>query len=245
MSNELTLLTLTAASIGFLHTLLGPDHYLPFVFMAQAGRWSRTKTVAVTLACGVGHVLSSVVLGVAGIALGLAVSNLEAIQAVRGQVAGYVLIAFGLVYLVWGLRRAARQRPHSHLHRHADGTVHVGLHVHQGDHLHVHTVEGEGRAASVARLSPWFLFTIFVFGPCESLIPLLMYPAARGSYWGVALVTLTFAAVTLATMLAAVLVCAAGVQRVPRHFAGLERYTHALAGGTLAFCGAAIQFLGL
>ena len=189
--------------------------------------------------------LSSVVLGVAGIALGLAVSNLEAIQAVRGQVAGYVLIAFGLVYLVWGLRRAARQRPHSHFHRHADGTVHVGLHVHEGDHLHVHTVEGESRAASVARLSPWFLFTIFVFGPCESLIPLLMYPAARGSYWGVALVTLTFAAVTLATMLAAVLVGAAGVKRLPRHFAGLERYTHALAGGTLAFCGAAIQFLGL
>ena len=50
---------------------------------------------------------------------------------------------------------------------------------------------------------------------------------------------------TLATMLAAVLVGAAGLQRLPRHFAGVERYAHALAGGTLAFCGAAIKFLGL
>jgi len=31
MSNELMILLVTAASIGFFHTLLGPDHYLPFI----------------------------------------------------------------------------------------------------------------------------------------------------------------------------------------------------------------------
>ena len=44
---SLNLLAGTAA-IAITHTLLGPDHYLPFVMMAHAGRWSRTKTAWVT-----------------------------------------------------------------------------------------------------------------------------------------------------------------------------------------------------
>ena len=67
-------------------------------------------------------------------------------------------------------------------------------------HLHVHT-ESE-RAAS---MTPWILFAIFVFGPCEPLIPVLMYPAALQSVAGVLLVTSVFAVVTLATMLGVVL----------------------------------------
>ena len=63
----------TAASIGFLHTLLGPDHYVPFIALAQSGRWALRKTALVTFLCGVGHVGSSVALGFAGIALGSAV----------------------------------------------------------------------------------------------------------------------------------------------------------------------------
>jgi hypothetical protein len=40
MTIDLGLLILTAASIGFVHTLLGPDHYLPFVAMSAARRWA-------------------------------------------------------------------------------------------------------------------------------------------------------------------------------------------------------------
>lgn len=35
MTDNLTALTITAASVGFIHTLLGPDHYLPFIVMAR------------------------------------------------------------------------------------------------------------------------------------------------------------------------------------------------------------------
>ena len=41
MSNEIAILTATAASIGFFHTLFGPDHYLPFIVMAKANNWSK------------------------------------------------------------------------------------------------------------------------------------------------------------------------------------------------------------
>ena len=39
VSGELSALCVTAASIGFLHTLFGPDHYLPFIVMAKAKGW--------------------------------------------------------------------------------------------------------------------------------------------------------------------------------------------------------------
>ena len=50
MAPDLTLLLVTAASIGVVHTLLGPDHYLPFVAMAKARGWSLARTLRITLA---------------------------------------------------------------------------------------------------------------------------------------------------------------------------------------------------
>lgn len=238
ISGALSALGLTAASVAFLHTLLGPDHYLPFVFMSRAGGWSRTKTIVVTLLCGVGHLVGSVVLGAIGIAGGVAVSRLEGIEAVRGNVAAWVLIAFGLVYGAWGLRRALRGRVHAHVHAHEDGTAHAHAHDHRGAHAHVHT-----HGASSRRLTPWVLFIVFVLGPCEPLIPLLMYPAALESMTGVLMVTAIFGTVTLLTMLAAVVALQSGLRRVS--LGPLERYAHALAGASVALCGMAIQFLGL
>ncbi len=238
MGHELALLALTAAAVGVLHTVLGPDHYLPFVLMGRAERWSRAKTLWVTLACGLGHVLSSVALGAVGITLGVAVARLEAIEAIRGQLAAWALIAFGLVYFVWGLRRAQRNRPHVHVHPHLDGTVHIHRHTHVQEHLHVH-----GEHARPRRLTLWVLFILFLFGPCEVLIPLLMYPAAQSSTGGVAVVTAVFGVATMGTMLVIVLVMLRGIEKLPLGI--LERYTHALAGAALALCGVTIAVLGV
>ena len=68
MSSELGILVIAAASIGFVHTLMGPDHYLPFIVIAKARRWSLARTTWITLLCGLGHVGSSVLLGALGIA---------------------------------------------------------------------------------------------------------------------------------------------------------------------------------
>jgi len=32
MMNEMSVLLMSAATLGVIHTLLGPDHYLPFIF---------------------------------------------------------------------------------------------------------------------------------------------------------------------------------------------------------------------
>jgi len=237
MSPELVALVITAASIGVGHTVLGPDHYLPFVVLARARGWSKTTTVLVTALCGLGHVGSSVLLGMVGIALGVAVARLEWFESARGDIAAWLLTAFGLVYMVWGIRRAARHRTHSHFHAHVDGEIHAHVHEHERAHLHPHD-----QGAAAPSLTPWVLFTIFVFGPCEPLIPILMYPAAADSTFGIVLVAGVFSAATILTMLAIVLLLSSGLGRLPVH--GLERHSHALAGLAIFLCGVAIH-LGL
>ncbi|MCE9629707.1 MAG: sulfite exporter TauE/SafE family protein [Planctomycetia bacterium] len=222
-----------ALSIGAIHTLLGPDHYVPFAAMSRAGNWSLPKTLGITLACGLGHVAGSVIIGLAGLALGVAVMELEGLEGFRGDLAAWLLIGFGLAYLVWGLVQASRNVPHAHVHLHADGTVHTHEHTHDVGHLHVH-----GRTATVtskASSTPWILFLLFAFGPCEPLIPLLMYPAAKASPWAVAAVVVAFTVATVATMMLAVMALRSGVALVPaRH---VQRYAHALAGLAVLTCG--------
>jgi nickel/cobalt transporter (NicO) family protein len=237
MTTELGVLVITAASIGFFHTIFGPDHYVPFIMMSWARKWSAFKTALITFLCGIGHIGSSVVLGLVGVALGLAVKKLEIVESVRGNIAAWLLIAFGLAYFVWGLRRAYQKKSHVHSHSHTFGAEHEHPHSHQLEHAHVHDDK------SSPSITPWVLFTIFVFGPCEPLIPILMYPAAKHNLLGLMVVTVVFGAVTIGTMLGIVMLSVAGV-----NFAQLnrmQRFSHAIAGATICLCGLAIQFLGL
>lgn len=237
MTAELGALAATAASIGFLHTVLGPDHYLPFIMISWARSWSALKTIVITFLCGLGHVGSSVLLGLIGISLGLAVSKLTVVESFRGNVAAWLLIGFGLVYLAWGLRRGYRSQPHRHTHTHIGQNGHSHAHTHHCEHIHIHHNQTN------PNITPWVLFTIFVFGPCEPLIPILMYPAAHKSFFGMAMVTLVFGVITIATMLCLVLLSRAGVNFLPLN--RLQRFSHVIAGATICLCGLAIQFLGL
>jgi nickel/cobalt exporter len=237
MNEELGILIVTAASVGFLHTLLGPDHYLPFIMMARAGRWSRARTAAVTALCGIGHVGSSIVLGFIGILLGTQLSRLEAFESARGEIAAWLLIVFGLVYFIWGMRRAFGGKEHSHTHVHPGGEPHEHVHRHEDEHAHAH-LKGDG-----PNYTPWVLFIIFVLGPCEPLIPILMYPAAKHDMGSVVLIGAVFAVVTVATMLAAVILPLAGIGMV--RLGRLERYSHAAAGAIVMLSGIGIRFLGL
>jgi len=236
MSPEMIALLSTAAGIGLLHTILGPDHYVPFVAMAKARKWSLVKTSVITLLCGLGHVGSSVVLGTLGIGLGIVVSRLEWAESVRGDIAAWLLTGFGLAYLIWGIKQAIRNDRHTHSHTHRFSGEHEHEHAHHTGHVHVHSDSDK------ASITPWVLFAVFVFGPCEPLIPILMYPAAKQSAWGVAAVAGVFAAATIGTMLVTVLVLTFGLNAMPT--GRLARYSHALAGGAILLCGVAIH-LGL
>jgi len=220
MSNEFIMLGATAASVAAIHTLAGPDHYLPFIAISQARKWNLRKTIWFTILCGLGHVGSSVLLGFAGIALGIGIEKLNLIEGVRGSIITYVFTAFGLVYMIWGLRRAFKKR--SHLH-----------------HLpHDHQHENKG----MVKLTPWILFTIFIFGPCEPLIPIVMYPAARHNYLALIVITGIFCFITLSVMLTLVIAAQLGFKWIPMK--KVEHYSHAFAGGTVFACGLGMLLLG-
>ncbi|MDP6523458.1 MAG: sulfite exporter TauE/SafE family protein [Kiritimatiellia bacterium] len=236
MTSGIWVLCMTAASIGVVHTLLGPDHYLPFLALSKARGWSTRRTVIITMLCGLGHVIGSIVLGLIGVAAGVALSRLEYFEALRGSLAAWLLIGIGFAYFVWGVHRAIRNRPHQHEHVHVEGTAHDHTHVHRSSHTHIHTQKN-------GDLTAWALFLFFILGPCEPLIPILMFPAARSSTMGMLLVAGVFAVATITTMVGAVLLANWGASFVK--IGRAERYAHAVAGAVICCSGLTIQFLGL
>ncbi len=224
------------ASIAFFHTLTGPDHYLPFIMIGRARNWSAFKTSMLTLLCGFGHVFSSIILAVIAIFFGSMLTGIKWIEESRGELAAWMLIAFGLFYMVWGLKRAYKNREHKHVHDHGDGHSHEHEHSHHDSHSHVHIKDDK-------KITPWVLFIIFVLGPCEPMIPLLIAPASQGSITGTIWVAVIFTVVTLATMLGLVLSSLYGLKQIS--LKPIERYSHALAGASLLCCGLAMVFLGL
>ena len=235
-------LILATAGVAITHTLFGPDHYLPFIMLARARHWSRSRTVLVTTLCGLGHILSSLLLGAIGLAAGTALAHIEKLEGMRGDWAAWGLFGFGIAYLVWGVRKAIRT--HSGIAAHAHG---IGVHIHtHGDHVHAHPASSpadSSAASSRSVVTFWSLFIIFVLGPCEPLIPLFVLPASRGR-WDLALLTgVIFGLLTIALMVAVTILALAGLTHL--NFGRLERWSHAMAGAVITLSGAAILFLGL
>jgi hypothetical protein len=214
MTGVVAAIGVTAVTVGSLHTL-APDHWVPFAALGRAQRWSAARTARVTIVCGLGHVTVSVLLGLVAL-----VAGLEIVAAFGRRLeswAGLVLIAFGLGYAVWGLRRAARHA-HGHAHRHYD---------------HVHDASG---------VTPWTLFLLFSADPCVAVIPLIVAAAPFGA-GAVAGVALLYELATIATMTGLVLLAWRGVAGFRARW--IDRYGDAAAGGLIAGLGITLAVVGL
>ncbi|HHT9155301.1 MAG TPA: sulfite exporter TauE/SafE family protein [Candidatus Tripitaka sp. YC43] len=209
---------LSAIGVGLVHSL-APDHWLPFASLAQAQGWSRKKLLVVSFLAGLGHVGSSFVLGVLGIVLGMGLAHMEGVESFRGNVAGFLLIGFGVAYALWGLKHI---RDH-HLHFHEPSDTVAGLH------------KGE-------IVTFWTLMAIFVFGPCEPLIP-LMFLAVQHGWSGIWLTTTAFSVTTVFMVVAQSMLAFMGLSLLPQR--SLEKWSHVMAGGVIALTGLAVMFLGI
>ena len=191
---------LTAAvSVAFFHAL-APDHWLPFVALAKGSRWSMRQLGVVTTLAGIGHVTSSLLLGMVGLWAGVAVHRLQGAEAWRGSVAIWLLIGFGVAYALWGLKHAQHHHPH---------------------------VSVQEIATAYATRRIWMLFAILVFGPCEPLIP-LMFLAYQHGVRTVLWVSGAFSAVTVAMVVGQSMLSYAGVRLINAPW--MERYAHTMAG---------------
>jgi hypothetical protein len=232
MQTDLQVLIFTAITISFLHTISGPDHYIPFIALSKARGWSLGKTVFWTIVCGCGHIWSSVLLGLGGAAIGWSLSKVKWLENVRGGLAGWALLGFGLVYAIWGIIKARQNRKHKHFDIYEDGSIYVYEHK-----------EGDVPALKDRHaVTPWVMFLIFVLGPCEPMIPLLYFPAAKNSWEGMTLLISTYTIFTLATMMLMVTLGYHGLSFLKTE--KLEKYVHALGGTTIMICGAGMVFIG-
>lgn len=211
----------SAASIGFVHTILGPDHYLPLVAMAKTNGWSAPKTASYVTVCGIIHLLGTLLVGGLAIVLGLAFLNLETVQSLRADFAGWFLLCFGAIYFAWGIHWAKR----------AGRTVGRS------------SVIDNQKNSNFARCAPFALFAFFILGPCEPLIPLMSSGIGDTGWLPSVLVLSAFCGTTILTMLVCVMFFYYGVSRFSV-ILRFEKYMHAATGMVLFVCGCALQFHG-
>jgi sulfite exporter TauE/SafE len=231
MNAEMQVLFVAVVTIAFLHTLTGPDYYLPFIALSKFRNWSFRKTIGWTIFCGCGHVWSSVILGLGGAAIGWSLTRLKWLDSVRGGLAGWIMLVFGLAYGCWGFYKAYINKPHKHFDSFHDGNLYVYEHRH-------------GKIVNINerhKVSPGVMFIIFLLGPCEPMIPLLFSPAAKGSWFGMLLLIVVYTFITLMSMLLMVVAGYYGLHLLKTE--KLERYTHALGGLTLLICGTEMVFM--
>ncbi|HEY0056366.1 MAG TPA: hypothetical protein VGB63_13510 [Pedobacter sp.] len=229
---EIQPLIIAAITIACLHTFTGPDHYLPFIALSRSRGWSFGKTIFWTMLCGCGHVWSSVLLGLGGAALGWSVSKISWLESVRGGLAGWAMLSFGLAYAGWGIYRASKEKVHKHFDVGDGGDLYVF------EHKHNQAVVPSERH----KVTPWVMFVIFLLGPCEPMIPLLFFPGINNSWADMSILILVYTCVTLVTMMVLVM-CGYYSTRFFK-LEALERYMHPLGGLTLVLCGSGMVFWG-
>jgi len=211
-------LVIAAVTVGSLHTM-APDHWMPFAALARSRKWNAWQTSRTTILCGFGHVTTSAALGVVSLFVGL-----ELIKAIGSHLesqANWLLMAFGTVYMVWGMWRSFRRDPHA------------ALHPHRHDHGHHNHDHG---------LTEWSLFVLFSADPCVAVIPMIIAAAAAG-WTAVVTVIAAYEIATIVTMVFLVNFAHAGVRafRAP----WIDRYGDIAAGALIVSVGAAMAVLGI
>jgi nickel/cobalt transporter (NicO) family protein len=221
MQATYSVLLISAATLGIVHTAIGVDHYVPFIALGRERRWGAGKAAGIAALCGLGHVASSALLAALGIAAGAAAGQLSWFEAFRGQMVSWLIIAMGAAYLGLGLWRAASRR------------FGAGL---------------SEKAAQGGRVIAPLAVALLALGPCEALLPLMTTAGGLlplGALLGV--VTL-FALTTLGTMMLLVSGGILGVSWVQERWpsvAALVPSGPVMVGTSLMASGLAVQWLGV
>jgi hypothetical protein len=211
--------------MGLLQVLLGsfllsvvhaciPNHWIPLVVIGRAERWGRSEALLFTTVVGLAHASSTILIGILVGLLGYELSARH--SAITSIAAPSLLIALGVVYLVWDL--AARRR-------------------------HRHHFEQAGRGNKTSKLSlVASLSAAMFFSPC---IELEAYYFSAGSLgWpGILLVSSIYLLVTVLGMLVLVDLGLKGAQRIRSQF--LEHHEKRVTGFLLLALGAAAFFVEL
>jgi nickel/cobalt exporter len=206
----------TGFAVAFLHGAL-PNHWLPFVLVGRRQGWTSGKTLVITAFAGLGHAVVTMLLGLLLVALGLAVG--DQFGPVLTLVAGGLLIAFGLYYLV----------------SHARGGGHLHLPF-LGRLVPAAGIISDAQAAPVLsdRAAITGLLAMLAVSPCEAFVPVYLSGLPFG-WAGFGLLSLVLAGAAVASM-----VGLTGLSLAGARWLGLkstERYEGLVLGAALCLLG--------
>ncbi len=139
-------LLLATFSIAAVHALI-PSHWLSFAVVGRNQRWTMRRTLTITLLAGTGHILLTMLLGIALTIVGKGLLRTIPAWAEHAATAT-VLIALGVWFVLPHLRpgHAGHYHGHSHFgHSHDDEPHDHKRHHHDEEH-HAHAPEVETRA---------------------------------------------------------------------------------------------------
>lgn len=157
---------------AFLHAAL-PTHWLPFVLVGQAQRWTLSRTLAAVATAGLAHIASTALVGTLLVVAGLALDRW--IAGVMPYLSALLLFAFGSFYLIRAtLRRSAPVTPNGHVLELAEPTV-------------------------PHRTAFWGLVAMLAIAPGEVLLPIYMSSAHEGAT-ALGMLTVAFAVGTIVGM---------------------------------------------
>jgi hypothetical protein len=207
------LLVAAVLSVGVLHTIV-PDHWVPIAMLARQFRWTRLQTAQAAAIAGLGHTLSTLVIGVVvwigGVALTVRYGNLVS------ALAGVALIALGLWIAIASL---VEMRAAHHDRHHDSATLGAG--------------EGKQRTLRTS------LLLILGSSPMVEGIP-AFFAAARFGAGLLAVMAACFAISTIATYVALCVASSFAMQNVS--LGPFERYGEVLSGAIIAVVGVIFLF---
>jgi nickel/cobalt transporter (NicO) family protein len=239
-------IVLTGLTVSFLHSAL-PTHWLPFVLAGRRQRWSNEKTLGIAALAGSGHVLFTIVLGIAIAWFGIALDRWTG--GVFPFIAAGILIGFGVYFL------SREGHGHTHFGGHSDHHDHDHSHDHDHPHAHVHAnghpydeAEVATARALVDSLAPSTsdrtvivgLFAALTLSPCEGFLPVFVAGAKFG-WAGFAALCGVLAVATLGGMMLLTWLTLVGLPHA--RFDRFERYESKVLGGLLILLGVAVLIL--
>lgn len=110
--------------IALTHAIM-PNHWMPFALIGKGQKWSLTKTIFVTAIAGLGHSITTTLLGFIIAILGFHITKYA--ETFAEPLAGSILIVLGITFVIIG-----RLRHGKHNHNHAkfsDKTIAISLFI--------------------------------------------------------------------------------------------------------------------
>lgn len=219
----LTTIAATGFTVAFFHAAI-PTHWLPFVLVSRARRWSRGRTLAVAVFAGLGHVALTSLLGLVIAWFGFKLD--ESAGRYFPWIIGGALLAIGLFYFwrQWSGRGVLHHHPPGGHHEASEHCGHEHEHSHWDDELKDTELVSD-KAGDWAAISG--LFMMLTLSPCEGFLPVYLSGVQFG-WRGFVVLSAILAVATLAGMMVFTWLSLVGLEKLPVQ--KFERYEAALLG---------------